>query len=53
MPYQSFAGLWPVAVILLLLCTPKGIKRWLLTRVKWLGFAIGLLLVLPYLLADR
>ncbi len=49
-PYALAPLLWPLAVLLLLLCTPKRIKqiagRWL----RILGFAIALLLLLPYLL---
>ncbi len=48
-PYAMGSLLWPLAVLLLLLCTPKRLKqiagRWL----RILGFAIAVLLLLPYL----
>lgn len=50
-PYPLFAQLWPAAVLLILMCCPTSVRRWVLTRLKWLGLAIGILLILPYLFA--
>lgn len=50
-PYPEFGHLWPLALLLLLICTPKTARRWILKRLQWLGLAIGLLLLLPYLLS--
>lgn len=48
-PYPMFAQVWPVAFLLLLMCCPSRLRTWLLTRLRWLGFAIALLLLAPYL----
>jgi hypothetical protein len=49
-PYELGPALWPIAFLLLLICLPRSTRRWLLTRLRWLGLAIAVLLLLPYLL---
>jgi hypothetical protein len=48
-PYASGPFLWPLALLLLLLCTPKRIKQVVGRWLRILGFAIAILLLLPYL----
>jgi hypothetical protein len=47
-PYPLFWQMAPFALILLMLCTPTAVRRWAVTRLKWLGLAIAVLLLLPY-----
>lgn len=50
-PYPLAKELWPIGVLLILMCAPRPLRTWILTRLKWLGLAIGILLLLPYLIA--
>ncbi|MFD9124931.1 hypothetical protein [Kitasatospora sp. NPDC059571] len=49
-PYEPGPHVWPFALLLLLICLPKNARRWLLQRLQWLGLAVAVLLLLPYLL---
>jgi hypothetical protein len=50
-PYTLGPYLWPLALLLLLICTPKSIKQRLGRLARILGLAIAVLLLLPYLLS--
>lgn len=47
-PYELGPALWPLAFLLLLMCTPKAIKARIGRLLRLLGFAIAVLLLLPY-----
>lgn len=47
-PYELGPALWPLAFLILLICLPRNARLWLLTRLRWLGLAIAVLLLLPY-----
>lgn len=49
-PYQLGPALWPLALLLLLICLPRAWKRKLRALLQLLGLAIAVLLLLPYLL---
>ncbi|MFB7907663.1 hypothetical protein ACFC1T_14620 [Kitasatospora sp. NPDC056076] len=48
-PYALGPQMWPLAILLLLMLTPKRIKQLLGTWLRWLGLAVAVLLLLPYL----
>lgn len=47
-PYTLGPALWPIALLLLLMCAPKAIKTRVGRALRLLGFAIAVLLLLPY-----
>ncbi|GAA2838434.1 hypothetical protein RMN57_13130 [Kitasatospora sp. CM 4170] len=48
-PYQLGPLLWPLAVLLLLILTPKRVGQAVARLLRILGLAIAVLLLLPYL----
>lgn len=50
-PYEMGPAMWPLALILLLICLPKAWRRKLGALLQVLGLAVGILLLLPYLLS--
>lgn len=49
--YPLWGQLWPIAGLLLLMCTPRRIRGWLGRWLTGAGFTIGLLLALPFLIS--
>ncbi|MFF7991750.1 hypothetical protein ACFZDG_18395 [Kitasatospora xanthocidica] len=48
-PYPLGPQVWPFALLLLLMLIPKSIKAILGAWLRWLGLAIAVLLLIPYL----
>ncbi|MCG6499444.1 hypothetical protein [Kitasatospora sp. A2-31] len=48
-PYEMGPALWPLAVLLLLMLTPKRIGHVVARLLRLLGLFVAVLLLLPYL----